>query len=643
MLRDLKTNFKSLKFGKDQPGGGSSNSPYITTPLPENASIAQKIAIGAAGFSYDFPVRGGALALTNSAIDTIRIGKFLTDAPKGPLFIIKQVGLQLSNPKIETGKTLGLENTRTYNLGINTLAQIPVNAFGVHFDRAGLLPSISDQNKYATVVATKNTNTPNKNRLVVLYNEKILHDTPVNHKLQDKFNKVVAKVNRFNASKLGTFLNKVTSGGSVRTTQNIIEKAKRKLDPKYFLIDQYTGGPSSVYGIGTTTINRYVFSDEPRTTDNAPILSIDYSNLLGLSYISVGQDQLGFDLGNPTITPEYLKQTDSTDRTDDINNSVSSPGLTSTPDSRFNSLGFTYGILKKQKISDSSNSKGLIRPDFRKIINEEIGAGPNSALANTDYEQFNMEKRIGIGNPGKLTRDRRKINIVDLDTQDKINMIPLFKEEIEDTAGGTVTVNGVKYSTRDLIKFRFEAVDNDDPSKTTKIVFRAFINGFKDSLNADWDSYQYNGRGEKFYTYKGFGRSVSFGFKIAAQSRSEMKPLYQKLNYLMSNLAPDYQQNGFMRGSFMLLTMGNWFYRQPGIINNLSINVADNYPWEIAMDNPESGDDKTMNELPQVLDCNITFTPIHNFIPRKGATVPFIFTGTHEANKWLKPEEFTNL
>lgn len=33
-LIDLKTNLKSLKYGSDRPGGGSSGQPYIQTAIP---------------------------------------------------------------------------------------------------------------------------------------------------------------------------------------------------------------------------------------------------------------------------------------------------------------------------------------------------------------------------------------------------------------------------------------------------------------------------------------------------------------------------------------------------------------------------------------------------------------------------------
>ena len=53
-LIDLKTNLKSLKYGNDRPGGGSSGQPYIVTPIPE----------GYIGSKPDFLLRQGALDTT---------------------------------------------------------------------------------------------------------------------------------------------------------------------------------------------------------------------------------------------------------------------------------------------------------------------------------------------------------------------------------------------------------------------------------------------------------------------------------------------------------------------------------------------------------------------------------------------------
>ena len=66
---------------------------------------------------------------------------------------------------------------------------------------------------------------------------------------------------------------------------------------------------------------------------------------------------------------------------------------------------------------------------------------------------------------------------------------------------------------KDIIKFAFEAISNDNPSKTTALVFRAFLSGISDNHTADYNTFRYLGRGENFRTYQGFDRTVSFSFK----------------------------------------------------------------------------------------------------------------------------------
>jgi hypothetical protein len=178
-LVKLKTDLKSLKYGHDRQGDGNSGQPYITAPIPNRLSTSS---------SDDGFIRGGwTLANKASKEDSLRIKKFFNDKPKGPLFIKRQIGLQLTNPKLETRTvnlngfgllggllTLGFNAfnqllpgpTRIYNDGKNTLAQIPVNAFGTHFERHGLSPVQDDNTKYLAVAYNNNKN--GNNRLLAL-------------------------------------------------------------------------------------------------------------------------------------------------------------------------------------------------------------------------------------------------------------------------------------------------------------------------------------------------------------------------------------------------------------------------------------------------------------------------------------------
>ena len=156
--------------------------------------------------------------------------------------------------------------------------------------------------------------------------------------------------------------------------------------------------------------------------------------------------------------------------------------------------------------------------------------------------------------------------------------------------------------------------------------FRAFIDNFSDAYTANWNPVNYVGRGDTLYNYGNFGRTINMGFTIAAQSKPELIPMYNKLNYLASTLAPDYSDSGFMMGNIIQLTVGNYVRRQHGFISSLTYDVPQESPWEIAIksDWEEFGDrgDSTVKELPHVIKASITFTPIHNFLPQKAQGNP---------------------
>ncbi len=221
-----------------------------------------------------------------------------------------------------------------------------------------------------------------------------------------------------------------------------------------------------------------------------------------------------------------------------------------------------------------------------------------------------------------------------------MNLFSLFTEYASKSgqSGGVVLINGQRKSIRDFIKFRIEAVDNDDPTKFVGMAFRAYLSGFNDNFNPEWSEIGYVGRGESFEHFTKFRREMSFKFKVAALSRDEMMPIYQKLNYLAANTAPDYSNN-LMRGPIVKMTVGNYCYHQPGRITSLSYSIPDDSPWEIAIDEPEQGSDIRMYELPHIIEVSIGFRPFHNFLPQKSALSPFILDKGVEhsdgRNPWL--------
>jgi hypothetical protein len=633
-LRDLKSSLKNLKVDKDRPFGGSSGLPYIKGGLPEDSPAGEYIA-DLARYSSDGTVRGGLFSVVSSTEDTIRISRFLNDFPKGLLFTSKQIGLQKSNPKIETETRGEVLNTQVYS-NSNLLAQIALQGTGEHVPRPGFNTNdlLNDENKYEKIVSNKSTD---ENRLVTLYNNKILPPT--------------GKILPDNLEALG------------------ISDLPGGLE-----LFNYAGGPGSSYGDGNTIISRVV--NTTTSYDNYRILGFtkfDYTpNFKSLSeetpysssYIAARYNIPNGFLGIDDIRDDFNNE-DSTIYQQSDSDFIRPEGVPINISS-INQFGNTmaYSELLSSPQYDGTN-KTL--QDFRQFTDAKpLATSVSYFTGGRDGNGFNRETRIGLGNPGARTREQRD-NFYTPTTngvsQDKVNMTPIYRKSIK------APVELDSDDVRDLIKFCIESIDNKHPDQTNRMHFRAFITNFSDNIGAEWDSKKYMGRGENFYTYQGFTREVGFTFVVAAQSVQEMEKMYQKLNYLASTLHPDYSPGGFMRGTIHQLTIGEYFYRTPGIITSMNISVDDNYPWEIKMKQPEilaadstrtavalvtgqipptsdiANNDRGQMELPQILKIQMSFKPIMNRLPQKGLKEPILVSagrnsGSLVANNYLERPNF---
>jgi len=240
------------------------------------------------------------------------------------------------------------------------------------------------------------------------------------------------------------------------------------------------------------------------------------------------------------------------------------------------------------------------------------GDGNGIAKINNPTKTVRKENRLLLGDPGLAKRSISDSYATynNIQTQDKVNLISPYTGEAKSPK-----------EVKDIIKFKFNIIT---PENNTHLHFRAYLDSFSDNFTGNWNSFNYVGRGENFHTYQGFDRQISLGFKIAAQTRWEMRPLYQKIVSLASATAPTYGGEGYMRGTFVKLTVGDYVNNMPGFITSVNYNWQQDYQWEIAMDSPEAqneSDDRadiTQQELPMVLDCQVNFTPIHTFTPKTG-------------------------
>jgi len=484
-------NQRSLEFGNDRPGGGSSRQPFIKTQIP-SVDSNPKAETGIIG---DLQRQ-----ISNRVVDLARITKFLT-TPKGLIFIGKQELLSAQNP-IVPGKPNRSDTLKGFYNPLLTLAQVAVSGTGLHIEKQGLLPlPLQDtEGKYEKTYLKLDKE--NKGRLYNLYKYKIANQKVEVHTLK-------------------------LTGISTKPT-NLIE---------------YPGGP----GVTETLIpfaDNSVYSDGNSSKVNTPY----------------------------TWTQQQLFSAD----------------------------------------PSSQNKKDrTILPDFRKKIS--LGdvhkhVGVSGETGSVDYTDLLVNKitRVGLGDPGRRYRDRSNLYTSDLQSIDKVAAMPLYRGSIAAKEG----------YTRDFIRFRFEVLDND-ATKSTNIHFRAFLGAITDNFGGEWASTKFVGRGDNFYSYTGFTRTISLSFRVHPQTRDEMKAMYQKLTYLASTLAPDYSsEGGYMRGNIVRLVVGSYLYRIPGFITSLSYTVPEDASWEIAYNEPESGEEITQLETPRHFDVQLSFTPIHDFAPQ---------------------------
>lgn len=541
-LINFRTNLTTLRYGLDQPGGGYSGQPYMQFPIDNDQAppdIRRYYEANRTGL--DFPIRGGAISqlvqgefgAITSTVDRERIQKFFKDAPRGTAFILKQTGLQLTNPRTQVpnsltfaGPSLGnavLPVTNVYN-PLNTLAQVQVQGTGAHFNRHGVFPTIYEplQQTYQYIAGNPQNNTEVTNRLTILKALKLLRNTNF---LVNSSTLTGVGIDPLLVDRLG-----------ISTIQN--------------QLFNYQGGPGSVYGIGFTRIFR---ATDTEAREN-PVTGIAYSNT-ALTYQQLAEQ------------------------------------------SRDRGFGNAYPTLQ----------------DFRNQL-------PTGTTARSDYKTKNIQTRLNVGNPGAVN-SRIQYNQQNATGVDRLNALnPFYFNPTQTdpwTAGGS--------ATNDMIRFGFECIDNNNVEDSVALMFRAFLDGsISDTNTGEYNSFKYLGRGETFRTYQGFERTIGFGFKVFTQSRSEMMPLYKKVNQLISQVYPDYSpEYNLMRGNVVRLTIGDYIYRMPGFLESVNVTIDNsNTPWEILLGEYVEDD---VRQLPHMITIQCSFKPIMDILPRKQSYVnPFV-------------------
>jgi hypothetical protein len=619
-------------------------------------------------------IRGGALNVVLAARkDFERISNFLYKSDKGGLFIIKQAGLQLSNLRLETEAGIqknrnaqgnlvlpknpknspvsynSLVPTRIYNGGANTLAQVPLNAFGIHIQRHGVLPlpagagynyekivrdnnRLSAQSEDNTTVGSRSYVKKEKFGIIntaiadtVKSGEAISFPLPGQSSVirgQKVFN------NRGPDDGKGkpTLLRLNAEGDEVIMWSSPQDAAKGKFSQQL----QGFIGNDKLKDVGVKSSARpeqvYAYLPNRLLQNLNKVITFDVTNKeVGTNSVilsnTFGGPKSLYGIGYTVIRTESDQRTNITNKEDE-------------PKNKANILnGFiplSYTEIAKISYSSLDNKEKTYIP-----VN-------NSSISSTSAETTNVEITYGVShnkNKSGTTRKIDSINVIDI-----TNSATFYDTNKDKTSSDVLTAvkdNVAGTYGKDIIKFRIEFLNNDTQTanaalnavNTDVLAFRAYIDDFNDGMTAKWNSYKYMGRGEDFYIYEGFTRDISVAFTIYTHSGDEMRPVYKKLNYLMSTFTPDYNSANRMRGNIAYLTVGDYLYRQPGVFTDIKLSGMLDTHWEIGQDTYTTKNDKDENvsnnylELPKHIKVNLSFKPIHTFLPRKasgGAKPTFI-------------------
>jgi hypothetical protein len=581
-LQKLLTNPEAFKFYTENQEYGVSPNNINPRTIPfgrdrvggkdSNQPYIKKGLLNISGkdssFYNDFTIRGGILAPLNAAEDVVRLSKYFTDIknPKGLLFLAKENILSRIGTKTEASKGAGYAggglNEGAYT-PLSTIGQALVGFAGGHLNKQGLDPT-----------GLINALSINKYQDVIAQNQ-----------LERVEDNLYVNTNRLLLLSKPTepdFLNQALSSAT-----GILGISGTQYKPTEDILIQYGGGPNSILGFGKTKIkyatknngNKLTVFDSKNSSNlvnanGARYKTWDYSTITNVDYNGNG----GRDEG-----------------------SIRNIGYVTLPDFR-------------KKILTNSNIKNFEFISF-------LSSSPN-------YIDKNIEDNLNLGNPGKRNRNRSSYTRGSDGGKalDKLNASYIYKSDV---SKGIYSKDPI-YS--DIIPFIISILNNDnqeanDPGTYRKNMhFRAFIDSFSDSYDANWSSIEYMGRAEKLYKYKGFGRKISMAFTVVAQSREEITAMYDKLNFLASSLAPEYLDSlssGYMAGNIAYITLGEYIHDQPGIINSLTFDIPEESPWEIGINDEGIIEDteerrKDIRQLPHMIKVTgFNFTPIHKFRPEK--------------------------
>lgn len=577
-----KTRYKSIKFGKDIIGGGSSFEPVISKPIPKGTGkiyTTKEIALEQAE----------------------RVNKILKFTARGNAFENNQRVLLMTNTQLESLSKNNVREPRTINIYnrntiLNQLKEDPNT--GIHYSKFGLTGTINEKETYLSIVSKNNED---NNRLIKLIdklkvgnvNDNVLGSvsSPINNisksisgvkniasnaiknistlsnNISGVINGVTSLIDAF--AKPGSKVDRITDkiDNTVNKVNNFIQRGNKILSPilapDIDKLDEYLGGPGSNKGLGLTTIKRYYHTN---TIDNTSA-KINSSNIWASKLPKWRNGNL------QNINKLYQLTPASTLFNNITKEAIEGDLLPESSISNITSFNTSYNKLKDQikKPFTYPSSKVNVRNNNTNITYE------NKIVPGSDKKTIpelirNATNFKYLGNRGTTSKFDRK---------DEENMSILFK--LIDPFSGEIL---------------------------HRIIFSAYINNFRISSESSWKPIEYIGRSENLYVYNKFSRTASFNLQIPCFNPVQLREKHRALGALESSLAGKYE-NGKLGGILTQLYLGNYIKGEACILKSVNYSIPDESSWDL--------DEK----LAHYVNVNIEVTLIHNTLPTFNANGGF--------------------
>ena len=521
---------------------------------------------GVLGVTFDDGlIRGGAITSTvRAAIDAARIGTWMLSV-EGLLWGVKQLGLQQSNPNVET--TTGKRPTKVWT-PINLLSNVLTQHTGIKLVRHGITPFDAELGNY----------------------ESVLKEKRETHKLGASLD--TSLTNDLTGNRLANLWSK----SFVQKDDGTIESADGGTKLLDKLKSTFSGGPNSLYGLGD-------FAPTQNKENTIPTPSVGYSYKNQYNPNKGGINQSGekgkaFEPNNTVLGLNANNLPGSI-----LNNKIITDGeshkielLNNKSDSIRNYETIAYGKIPDRNPGNTAN---LSDNDFRNLLTD--GGIQKKRAAKENWNEYNINKRVNFGNPGQLP--------IPTDENDRIEW---WKTATEGERYDKVNASDVGADDiNDLVHLWFQAEGG------SKVQFRGTAKGITETFSPSWDSIKYNGRADQAYKYTTFERSLSFNFQVYATSRIEMKPIWTKLQYLSTMTMPQYGEENGYQGTLVRFRLGSLYNGKLAFIESLSYNMSDETPWEISM----LGSNEPIGELPMGIDVSIGLKILGDNRPQLAQTV----------------------